>query len=104
VSFCLRDNRRVPGLPVVVRREHFGECERTGPQGISPGWVDVYPADLDGQWLRLPRDTEGEALCLDLEADPRGLIGETDETDNATSVAVRVKGTHVRRAARRLCD
>jgi hypothetical protein len=103
VSFCLRDNRRVPGLPVVVRREHFGECERTGPQGISPGWVDIYPADLDGQWLRLPRAVDDEVLCLDLEADPRQLVEETDEADNATSVAIRVSGTRVRRASSRLC-
>jgi hypothetical protein len=103
VSFCLRDNRRIPGLPVVVRREHFGECERTGPQGISPGWVDIYKADLDGQWLRLPRAVRREVLCLDLAADPRDLVEETDETDNATSVAIRVDGTQVGRGPARRC-
>ena len=104
VSFCLRDNRRVPGQRVVVRREHFGECRRTGPQGISPGWVDVYKADLDGQWLRLPRGVDDEVICLDLEADPHNLLRETDETDNATSVAVRISGDQVRRAPRRSCS
>jgi hypothetical protein len=54
VSFCLRDNRRVPGQRVVVPRRHFGKCSRNSQQGISPGWVDVYKADLSGQWLRLP--------------------------------------------------
>ena len=71
VSFCLRDNRRVPGQRVVVRREHFGRCSRSSQQGISPGWVDVYTADLDGQWLRLPRGVNDEVVCLDLTADPR---------------------------------
>ena len=97
VSFCLRDNERVPGAPVVVRREHFGECSRQGRQGISPGWVDVYGADLDGQWLRLPRGLDGEVACLDLAADPSGLVDEADETDNATSVALRISASGVRR-------
>jgi len=97
VSFCLRDNQRVPGVPVVVRREHFGECSRQGRQGISPGWVDVYGADLDGQWLRLPRGLDGEVACLDLAADPLGLVDEADETDNATSIPLRISGNRVRR-------
>ena len=97
VSFCLRDNRRVPEMRVVVRREHFGRCSRNSRQGISPGWVDIYTADLDGQWLRLPRGVDDEVLCLDLEADPRGRLAETNESDNATSVAVRIDGDEARR-------
>ena len=97
VSFCLRDNQRAAGQRVVVRREHFGRCSRNSQQGISPGWVDVYKADLDGQWLRLPSGVDKEVVCLDLEADPRGRLAETDETDNATSVALRIDGTSVRR-------
>ena len=58
VSFCLRDNQRIEGQRVVVRREHFGRCSRTSQQGISPGWVDVYTAELDGQWLRLPSSAD----------------------------------------------
>jgi hypothetical protein len=34
------------------------------PQGISPGSVDVYKADLDGQWLRLPSSLDDEVVCL----------------------------------------
>jgi hypothetical protein len=98
VSFCLRDNQRVRGQRVVVPREHFGDCVAGGPQGISPGWVDVYKADLDGQWLRLPPSVDAGVVCLDLEADPEALIEETSETDNSTSVALRVDGATVRRA------
>ena len=103
VSFCLRDNRRIPGHPEVVAREHFGECGRARVQGISPGWVDVYTADLDGQWLRLPPGVNDEVLCLDLEADPFDLLAESDESDNAVSVAVRVEDQRVRRAPAGLC-
>jgi hypothetical protein len=103
VSFCLRDNRRVPGVESTVRREHFGECTRRGRQGISPGWVDVYSYDLPGQSLPLPPRLDGVQLCLDLEADPRGVLQEVDETDNATSVGIVVRERSVRRTGTAAC-
>jgi Lysyl oxidase len=97
VSFCLRDNRRVR-VPAQLRvARQFRRCTRsTQGQGISPGWTDLYKADLNGQWLRLPKGVDGDVLCLDLEADPRGQLTETNEMDNATSIAIRVDGTKVR--------
>jgi hypothetical protein len=65
--------------------------------------VDLYKADLSGQWLRLPANVGSELLCLDLEADPLHRLVETDETDNATTVAFRVDGTRVRRANSAAC-
>jgi hypothetical protein len=103
VSFCLRDNVRVPGRRTTVRREHFGECTADGRQGISPGWVDVYTAELEGQTLAVPRGVDAEVVCLDLAADPRDLIEETTESDNGTSVAVRIDGTDVRRVPGARC-
>jgi hypothetical protein len=97
VSFCLRDNQRIRGQRVVVPRQHFGRCSRNSQQGISPGWIDVYKANLDGQWLRLPSSVDNEVVCLDLVADPSGLLTETNEADNATSVALRIDGDTVRR-------
>lgn len=94
VSFCLRDNRRLHRVPTRVRREHFGECERTGPQGISPGWIDIYDADLPGQSLRLP-SAPRRLYCLDLTADPRERLVESDEDNNAWSTGVLVDGTTV---------
>ena len=102
VSFCLRDNLKMPGQRVVSRR-HFGRCSQNSQQGISPGWVDLYKADLSGQWLRLPSNVGSEILCLDLEADPLGRLVETNETDNATSVAIRVDGTRVRKVNSAAC-
>ena len=98
VSFCLRDNERVTGVVTRVRREHFGECSRTTRQGISPGWVDVYSADLPGQSLPLPPGTQRRELCLDLAADPRRRIEETDETDNGVSTGIVVRELDVRLA------
>lgn len=104
VSFCLRDNARIPRHPVTVRREHFGECSRNRVQGISPGWVDIYKADLDGQWLTLPRDVDRRLLCLDLAADPYDQLVEVDEVDNGTSVPIRVNGGNVRRVLSSRCS
>jgi hypothetical protein len=44
-----------------------------------------------------------EVLCLDLEADPLRRLVETDETDNATSVAFRIDGNRVHRADSAAC-
>ena len=98
VSFCLRDNRRVR-VPVEMQvARQFRRCTRSSQgQGISPGWTDLYKADLNGQWLRLPRGVDGAVLCLDLEADPRGQLIETNEMDNATSIAIRIDRRTVRR-------
>jgi hypothetical protein len=104
VSFCLRDNRRIRGAETSVLREHFGECSRTGPQGISPGWLDVYLWDLPGQTLKLPAGLGRQVLCLDLTADPRGLLAETDETDNGTSITVVVTDTVVQLGPPGRCD
>jgi hypothetical protein len=65
--------------------------------------VDLYKADLSGQWLRLPSNVDSDVLCLDLEADPLGRLVETDETDNSTSVAIRVDGTRVRKVKSTAC-
>jgi hypothetical protein len=104
VSFCLRDNRRVrvPAHMQVARQ--FRRCTRSSQgQGVSPGWTDLYKADLNGQWLRLPKGVDGDVLCLDLEADPRGQLIETNEMDNATSIAIRVDGTKVRTVKSESC-
>jgi hypothetical protein len=103
VSFCLRDNLKVRGYRVVVPRRHFGKCSRNSQQGISPGWVDLYKADLSGQWLRVPGNVDSDVLCLDLKADPLDRLVETNEADNATSVAIRIDGNRVRRVNSSAC-
>ncbi|MGH3336539.1 MAG: lysyl oxidase family protein [Nocardioides sp.] len=104
VSFCLRDNRRIDGVETSVRREHFGECTRTGPQGISPGWQDAYLWDLPGQTLPLPAGLGRRVLCLALTADPRDLLAETDETDNGTAITVVVTDNVVQLGPPGRCD
>jgi hypothetical protein len=103
VSFCLRDNRLAPESRVIVRQQYFGDCTRRSRQGISPGWVDIYDYDLPGQTLRLPKRLAGRLLCLELAADPLRVLAETDETDNASVIGLRIDGTKVRRASAAGC-
>ncbi len=44
----------------------------------------------------LPSSVDEEVICLDLRADPRDQLAETNEADNATSVAIQIDGTKVR--------
>jgi hypothetical protein len=96
VSFCLRDNTQVRGGDSAVRRAYFGECGRRSDQGISPGWIDIYGPDLDGQYLVLPPSTPRTTVCLVVTADPRDQLVETDETDNMSVLPLRIRGTQVR--------
>ena len=83
--------RRVDGVTTTVRREHFGECEPPGCRASRPvGSTSMARTSTASGWRCLRVDDE--VVCLDLEADPRGLVEEADEADNATSVAVRVAG------------
>jgi hypothetical protein len=93
VSFCLRDNRPIPGTTPRQRRSFFGDCGRTLAQGISAGWVDLYDASLPGQSLRLPRRMPDGVYCLVLRADPRDQLVETDEDNNARARPVRIRGS-----------
>lgn len=88
VSFCLRDNRRV--RVGSTARRHYGDCSRDTIQGISPGWVDVYDVETDGQFVVLPPALPDGIYCLRTAADPGNLLDETDESDNAAVVRLRL--------------
>ncbi|HEX2363379.1 MAG TPA: lysyl oxidase family protein [Jiangellaceae bacterium] len=92
VSFCLRDNRATPSASRVKVAKHYGDCGPEKVQGISPGWADVYDTDLPDQHLALPAGLPDGRYCLYNEADPLELLMETDDEDNASAVAVRIRG------------
>ena len=66
--------------------------------------MDIYTWDLDGQSLPFPAGADGETVRLDLAADPRDLIEEASESDNTTSLALRIDGTDVRRLPGARCE
>jgi hypothetical protein len=92
VSFCLRDSIRLPGK---TRHSFYGACSRDARQGITPGWGDVYQWFLPGQELVLPRHLPKGLYCLHQRADPLDLFRESDETDNDSVRALRIRRTTV---------
>jgi hypothetical protein len=94
VSFCLRDNQPIPGTRPRQARAYYGECGRHRVQGVSPGWVDLYDVNTPGQSVRVPRRARG-LHCLVLRADPKRLLLETNERNNARALPVRIRGMRV---------
>lgn len=103
VSFCLRDNRRVPGVDAPRGNSAYGKCARDRIQGISVGWADIYKADLPGQVLELPRAMPDGVYCLQVSADPLDLLVESDEEDNGSARAIEITGARVRAAPPETC-
>lgn len=81
-AFCLMDSQPW-GSPT------GGPYYTCGNQGITPGWADVYSADLDCQWVDVT-DVPPGAYTLRLLVDPFGQFPEIDETNNATLVSVTI--------------
>ena len=56
-------------------------------QGISVGWNDVYGSGLNGQSINVTGIPNGDYWLEDV-ADPLGAVQESNETNNATRVAI----------------
>jgi hypothetical protein len=94
VSFCLRDSERVPAhLGEFHRPRYYGDCSLHRAEGISVGWGDVYESFLSGQSLRLPPRVRSGVYCLSIKVDPKGLLYETDEDNNVSYRAFRIRGS-----------
>lgn len=81
VSFCLMDSSRQrepePGQPDLA---FYTTCTLAF-QGISDGWADVYPHDLEGQFL--PTDTLPDGTyALVVVADPLGQFWQSTASDD----------------------
>lgn len=96
MSFCLRDSERVPeAFETFSQPQHYDACARDLPQGISPGWVDVYSSYLVGQAMTLPPHLRDGVYCLGVRVDPLNELRESDETDNTSVHGFRLRGSHV---------
>jgi hypothetical protein len=105
MSFCLRDSERVPAsYGEFFQPVFYGECGRNTPQGISRGWLDLYSSFLVGQALQLPPRVRHGVLCLGIRVDPRGELRESNE-DNQTSVtAFKLRGNTISPVAGHPCS
>jgi hypothetical protein len=92
VSYCLRDIHRNPH-PDQAPRMGYGTCTY-GRQGLSVGWVDVYDHYLPGQSIDISGLADG-VYALISTADPYNLIQESDETNNAAVIYLKISGPRV---------
>jgi hypothetical protein len=88
-TFCVMDTDRVdaslPGSPVSAGYNTCGSII----QGLSVGWGDTYLWFLEGQEI----DVTGLAAddyFLTLDVDPNTRLEESDETDNSSTILVRM--------------
>ena len=96
MSFCLRDTEKVP--PRWATRDypqHYGDCHRGTPQGISIGWVDIYGNYLPGQFLTLPNAMPTGLYCMRTTVDPTHALRESSDTDNSSVRSIRISGERV---------
>ena len=96
VSFCLRDSARLPDrYGSFDYPERYSYCTRRSPQGISVGWMDVYQSFLAGQALRLPKRMKNGLYCLETVVDPIDQLDETNDDNNSSVRALRIRGNRV---------
>lgn len=95
MTFCIRDSEHVnPALPHAAPKRVFNGCEQN-VQGISVGWGDLYRAKTPGQSLDLRRVPDG-VYAIRSTSDPENRLAEKDETNNATTGFVELRGMRVR--------
>jgi hypothetical protein len=93
LNYCLRDlertrpGRRSPGSA------HYPGCDQNPNAdqvtlGTSIGWSDIYPADYDKQWI--PVGGLRGCFAFVMRVDPRRLLYESNEHDNASRRLVRL--------------
>jgi hypothetical protein len=75
------------------KRPVYTSCT-SAVQGLSVGWGDTYTSTLPGQSFEITGLPDGD-YTLRIDIDPKGRIIETDETDNSSSVQLRLSGGSV---------
>lgn len=90
-TFCILDtdlidtNLTLPGTPNLP---FYSSCGMD-KQGMSVGWGDTYKYWLSGQEVDFTGNPEGK-YQLEIKVDPKNLLVETDENDNASCVLLNI--------------
>jgi hypothetical protein len=95
VGFCLEDGEPVdifaPPAPAYSQAQ-IQRCKEGQPdagsifEGISPGWQDVYGANLPFQWIDVS-DVAPGLYRLGAQMDPNDFVREVSETNNGPTLA-----------------
>jgi hypothetical protein len=84
-SFCLEDTEVYPPNPAPAPAHPFS-CTQ---QGLHVGWEDVYPNDIDCQWIDITGVAPGEYL-LEVTINTAGYLPESDYTNDSATVPVTI--------------
>jgi Lysyl oxidase len=93
LNYCLRDLERTRAGRRSPPSRHYPGCNQNPYRdrvalGTSVGWSDIYPAAYHQQWI----DVAGLRGCFAyrMTVDPKEVLFESNETDNASQVRVRL--------------
>jgi lysyl oxidase/CARDB protein len=90
LSFCLTDSDEFNmNLPNASANGDYFACDAK-KQGISVGWSDVYNSSLPDQWIDITNVKPGK-YWLEVVADPRNRILESNEKNNTTRIMVNLR-------------
>jgi Lysyl oxidase len=82
-AFCLRDNAPYSSS---AGPSHGYDCDN---QGITAGWEDIYPKNLDCQWLDIT-GVAGGTYTLKVTVNPIRVFQEASYANNTASVTVQI--------------
>lgn len=84
-SFCLEDVEQYAAAPAPDPANPF-TCNN---QGLHVGWEDVYPNDIDCQWIDITGVPAGEYL-LTVAINTAGYLPESNYTNDTATVPVTI--------------
>jgi hypothetical protein len=84
-SFCLEDVEPYAAMPGRDPAAPF-DCAN---QGLHVGWEDVYPNDIDCQWIDITGVPAGDYV-LSVAINAAGYLPESDYTNDSASIRVAI--------------
>jgi hypothetical protein len=84
-AFCLRDNAPYSSSS---GPSHGYDCDN---QGLTAGWEDIYPKNLDCQWLDIT-GLPGGTYTLKVTVNPSRVFAESNYGNNTAAVTVQIPG------------
>jgi hypothetical protein len=93
-TFCIIDTTAVDlTLPGAPQSPQYLFCNAVY-QGLSVGWGDTYTSDLAGQEVNITGLPDGD-YYLTIDVDPDGRILESNDSNNASTIVVRITGDSI---------
>jgi hypothetical protein len=80
-GFCMIDMHQVAGSSEAKYTCDF--------QGLTSGWNDVYPSDLECQWVDVTQVPSG-SYVLRITVNPNGTLEEVDYLNNSADIPVSI--------------